>query len=70
MFHKRNSKIETIRIILISLAIVLLVTGIINRKKAWGQKVLYFALGMLVMYALTYGPEEITEGYKAALNSR
>lgn len=61
---------ETFRFVLTILAIVLLVFGIINRKKTWGQKLLYFALGMLVMYALTYGPEEITEGYKAALNSR
>jgi hypothetical protein len=54
---------ETFRLILAIFAVVILIVGILNRKKPWGQKLLYFAVGMLVMYAIPDLVEGIIQGW-------
>ncbi|MHC1774026.1 MAG: hypothetical protein AB9834_01310 [Lentimicrobium sp.] len=61
---------ETFSFVLQILAIGLLVFGIFNRKKAWGQKLLYFALGMLAVFFLTDGIEGFTKAWNEGFNSR
>ncbi|MCU0370867.1 MAG: hypothetical protein MUC31_05585 [Bacteroidales bacterium] len=56
---------ETWNIILQFISIGLLIIAIIFRKKPWGQKLLYFSLGMLAVYILTDFPQEFMEGYRA-----
>jgi hypothetical protein len=53
---------ETYETILEILSAVLLIIGIIYRKKSWGQKILYFALGMIAVLILTEGVEGWNEG--------
>jgi len=45
-------QLEIMDIILEIISIVLLVNGIILRKKVWGQRLLYFSLGMIVVFIL------------------
>jgi hypothetical protein len=46
------SNMELLDIILEIISIVLLINGIILRKKVWGERILWFALGMIVVFIL------------------
>jgi lipoprotein signal peptidase len=59
---------ETWKTILQILSVVLLIVAIIYIKKPWGQKLLYFALGMIVAFALTDGFEGFVRGWEAQQN--
>ena len=60
---------ETYNEILQILTVVLLIIGIIYRKQSWGQKLLYFAIGMLAWYILTTGVRAFIDGFNAGLNN-
>jgi hypothetical protein len=45
-------KMEILDIILEIMSILLLINGIILRKSKWGQRILYFALGMIFVFIL------------------
>jgi hypothetical protein len=56
---------ETYKSILAGISIILLIVGIVYRKKPWGQKLLYFALGIIVFYFVTDFVEGFVEGWRA-----
>ncbi len=60
---------ETWKTILQILSVVLLIVAIIFRKQPWGKKLLYFAMGMIVVFVLTTWVEAFTEGYIEGMNS-
>jgi hypothetical protein len=45
-------KMEILDIILEIISILLLIMGIALRKKIWGQRIVYFALGMIFVFLL------------------
>ena len=59
---------ETWKTFLEIISIGLLIVGIIYRKKPWGLKLLYFSLGMIVTFVLTYGVQGFMEGYNEGVH--
>lgn len=45
-------QMEVLDIILEIISIILLINGILLRKKTWGQRILFFALGMIFVFIL------------------
>ena len=45
-------QMEILDIILEIISIMLLINGFILRKKTWGQRILFFALGMIFVFIL------------------
>ena len=45
-------KMEILDIILEIMSLLLLINGILLRKNKWGQRILYFALGMIFVFIL------------------
>jgi hypothetical protein len=55
---------ETYKTILEIIAVILLIAGIIFRKKSWGSSLIYFALGMIATFILTDGVDGMINGWK------
>jgi hypothetical protein len=45
-------KLEIMDILLEIISLLLLVNGFLLRKKPWGQRLMYFALGMIFVFIL------------------
>lgn len=60
---------DTYNLILQSLILVFLILGFIYRKKKWGSKLIYFALGMFVMFMLTDWFEGAFRGLGASVGN-
>jgi hypothetical protein len=61
---------ETWETILEILSVCLLIVAIIYRKKPWGQKLLYFSLGMIIAFLLTIVAEEAIKGWNEGVSNR
>jgi hypothetical protein len=45
-------KMEILDIVLEIMSIMLLINGIVLRKNKWGQRILFFSLGMIFVFIL------------------